>query len=114
MATTTVSGDRVITGTLPQLRAIRAHWRTLAPAAAALLALGFAGQAAAVARIGDALGSARFAVPLPCVFCSTPTPVDVVIGDPYNAEPGVVICGRCSAEVDARVAALMAAPGIPA
>jgi hypothetical protein len=44
------------------------------------------------------------------MFCRTPTPVDVVIGDPHNPEPGAVICGKCSAAIDAQVAAVMAAP----
>jgi hypothetical protein len=108
-----MTADLVI-GTLGELRAIRAHWRTLAPAAVALEALGFAGQAAAVAETCNALGSARFAVPLPCLFCRTPTLVDVVIGDPHKAEPGAVICGSCSAEIDARAAVVMAAPDAPA
>jgi hypothetical protein len=39
------------------------------------------------------------------------TPVSVVIGDPHNAEPGAVVCGTCSAEIDDRVTARVAAHG---
>lgn len=91
----------LVTGTLDELRAIRAHWRTLAPAAAALEALGFADRAAGVADICNALGSARFAVPVPCMFCGTSTATAVVIGDPHKAEPATAICGRCGAEIGA-------------
>jgi hypothetical protein len=87
-----------VTGTTAELRAVRARWRTLAPAAAALEALGFPVQAAAVAVICNTLGSVSFAVPLPRMLCQTPTPVSVTIGDPHNAEPGAVICGTCTAK----------------
>ena len=95
----------MVTGTLAELRAIRAHLATLPPAAAALRELGLADQAAAVGRIASAIAAARFAIDLPCTTCRTPTPVDVVIGDPHNAEPGAVVCGTCSAEIDDRMTA---------
>jgi hypothetical protein len=101
----------MVTGTLAELRAIRAHWATLPPAAAALRELGLADQAAAVDRIANAIAAARFAIDLPCTTCRTPTPVDVVIGDPHNAEPGAVICGTCSAEIDDRVTSHAASQG---
>ena len=89
------------TGTLAELRAVRAAWRTLAPAAAALETLGFRDLATAVAVLNTTLGSAQFAVPLPCITCTTPTLVRVQIGDPRIAEPGAVICGRCIAAIEA-------------
>ena len=89
------------TGTLAELRAVRAAWRTLAPAAAALETLGFRDLAAAVTIVNTTLGSAEFAVPLPCITCTTPTLVRVQIGDPRIAEPGAVICGRCIAAIKA-------------
>ena len=73
--------------TLSQLRGIRGWWRKLAPAAAALRELGFTGQADQVAAIAYALGAARFAVNIPCITCSTPTPVNVGIGDPGDPNP---------------------------
>lgn len=100
-----------MTGTLGELRAIRAYWTRLAPAAAALRELGFADKGAEVAAIANAIGGARFAVLLPCLICHRPEPVDVAIGDPHKAEPGAVICAGCSAGIDARVAA--EAPGAP-
>ncbi len=86
--------------TLSQLRGIRGWWRKLAPAAAALRELGVAGQADQVAAIAYAMGAARFAVKIPCITCSTPTPVDVGIGDPGNPEPSGVVCGTCRTESD--------------
>jgi MinD-like ATPase involved in chromosome partitioning or flagellar assembly len=84
--------------TFGQLRGIRGWWRKLAPAAAALRELGVTGQADQVAAIAYAIGAARFAVKIPCITCSTPTPVDVGIGDPGNPEPSGVVCGTCRAE----------------
>jgi MinD-like ATPase involved in chromosome partitioning or flagellar assembly len=86
--------------TLGQLQGIRAWWRKLAPAAAALRQLGFTGQGEQVADVAYALGAARFAVAIPCITCRTPTPVDVGIGDPGNPEPGDALCGTCSTETD--------------
>ena len=86
--------------TLSQLRGIRGWWRKLAPAAAALRELGFTGQTDQVAAIAYAIGAARFAVKIPCITCSTPTPVDVGIGDPGNPEPSGVVCGTCRTEID--------------
>lgn len=102
----------LVIGTLGELRAIRARWAVLPPAAAALRELGLASQADQVAAIASAIGSARFAVLLPCMFCRSLQPVDVVIGDPHRAEPRSVICGTCSADIDERVAAATAAPGL--
>ena len=86
--------------TLSQWRGIRGWWRKLAPAAAALRELGFTGQTDQVAAIAYAIGAARFAVKMPCITCSTPTLVDVGIGDSGNPEPGGVVCGTCRTEID--------------
>ena len=86
--------------TLSQLRGIRGWWRKLAPAAAALRELGFTGQTDQVAAIAYAIGAARFAVKIPCITCSTPTPVDVGIGDPGNPEASGVVCGACRTKID--------------
>ena len=86
--------------TLSQLRGIRGWWRKLAPAAAALRELGVTGQADQVAAIAYAIGAARFGVKIPCITCSTPTPVDVGIGDPGNPEPSSVVCGTCRTGID--------------
>jgi MinD-like ATPase involved in chromosome partitioning or flagellar assembly len=86
--------------TFGQLRGIRGWWRKLAPAAAALRELGIPGQADQVAAIAYAIGAARFAVKIPCTTCSTPTPVDVGIGDPADPEPSGVVCGTCRTESD--------------
>ena len=86
--------------TLSQLRGIRGWWRKLAPAAAALRELGVTGQADQVAAIAYAIGAARFGVKIPCITCSTPTPVDVGIGDPGHPEPSSVVCGTCRTEID--------------
>jgi hypothetical protein len=91
----------MMVGTLNELRKVRAAWRTLAPAAAALETLGSRHLAAAVAEINTTFGSARFAVLLACITCTTPTLVDVQIGDPNVAEPGAVVCGRCIAAIEA-------------
>ena len=53
-----------------------------------------------VAAIAYAIGTARFGVKIPCITCSTPTPVDVGIGDPGTPEPGSVVCGTCRTEID--------------
>ena len=82
-----------------QLRGIRGWWRKLAPAAAALRELGFTGQTDQVAAIAYAIGAARFAVKIPCITCSTPTPVDVGIGDPGDPEPAGVVCSTCRTEI---------------
>ena len=92
------SGTIIVT--LSQLRGIRGWWRKLAPAAAALRELGFAGQTDQVAAIAYAIGAARFAVKIPCITCSTPTPVDVGIGDPGNPEPSGVVCATCRTKID--------------
>jgi MinD-like ATPase involved in chromosome partitioning or flagellar assembly len=86
--------------TFGQLRAIRDWWRKLAPAAAALRELGVTGQADQVAAIAYAIGTSRFAVKIPCIACSTPTLVDVGIGDPGNPEPSGAVCGTCRTESD--------------
>ena len=86
--------------TLSQWRGIRGWWRKLAPAAAALRELGFTGQTDQVAAIAYAIGAARFAVKIPCITCSTPTQVDVGIGDPGNPEPSGVVCDTCRTEID--------------
>lgn len=91
--------------TFGQLRAIRGWWRKLAPAAAALRELGVTGQADQVAAIAYAIGTSRFAVKIPCITCSTPTPVDVGIGDPGNPEPGGAVCGTCRTENDGQAPA---------
>jgi MinD-like ATPase involved in chromosome partitioning or flagellar assembly len=87
-----------ITVTFGQLRAIRGWWCKLAPAAAALRELGVTDQADQVAATAYAIGTSRFAVKIPCISCSTPTPVDVGIGDPGNPEPSGVVCGTCRTE----------------
>lgn len=93
-----------ITGGLAELRAIRGHWRTLAPAAAALSELGFRDDARRVALVCNAIGAARFAIVLPCMLrCGRSEPVDVQIGDPRNSEPGAVPCGTCAGEIDEEV-----------
>jgi MinD-like ATPase involved in chromosome partitioning or flagellar assembly len=91
--------------TLGQLQGIRAWWRKLAPAAAALRELGFTGQGRQVADVAYALGAARFAVTIPCITCRIPTPVDVSIGDPGNPEPDEALCGTCSTETGERAPA---------
>ena len=106
-----VSKPEPIIVTLSQLQGIRAWWRKLAPAAAALRELGFTGQGEQVADVAYALGAARFAVAIPCVTCRTPTPVDVGIGDPGNPEPGSVLCATCSTETGERAPAAPAARG---
>jgi MinD-like ATPase involved in chromosome partitioning or flagellar assembly len=93
-------GPGTIIVTFGQLRAIRGWWRKLAPAAAALRELGVTGQADQVAAIAYAIGTSRFAVKIPCITCSTPTPVDVGIGDPSTPEPSGVVCGTCRTESD--------------
>jgi len=96
---------QMMIGTLNELRNVRAAWRTLAPAAAALETLGFRDLSAAVTEVSTTFRSARFVVPLPCITCTTPTPVDVQLGDPRVAEPGAVVCGRCIAAIEAAGAA---------
>jgi MinD-like ATPase involved in chromosome partitioning or flagellar assembly len=91
-----------------QLGDISGWRRKLAPAAAALSELGFTGQAEQVASIAYAIGAARFAVEIPCISCSTPTPVEVGTGDPDHPEPSGVMCSTCRTEPDVQ------APGDPA
>ncbi len=80
------------TGTVDDLRAVRAAWRKIDQGAQAMAVLGLPGTADAQ-RQAAGLGASAFFVPIPCLICTRMFPEAVrVDGD---SEPSSCICGDC-------------------
>jgi len=104
------------TGTVQDLLALRVQWRAAQRAAGDLARLGHADLATSMALEAEARGAEVFGVMLSCMFCRQPTPAEMQVGGEqgeHNATPGSIICGPCSAGIDAAVerASLVSDPG---
>jgi hypothetical protein len=93
------------TGTLADLRRLRALWRKLAGGAEALYELGDETAAVEMYRRASELAAVVFTRRAPGLLaCGRTVPVEALVGDP--AEPGpaeAALCGACNAATTAEV-----------
>jgi hypothetical protein len=99
------------TGSISDLREMRAAWRKMTEAAAAWAALGEGFQSDAYRMSSEArrLGEAQFTVIVPCLIGGEDLPISVGVGEEGSPEPNTGICGACNERAEEGMAALEAA-----
>jgi hypothetical protein len=92
-----------VSGTVGELRTLRAQYAALLPAIRALADLGRLDDAERVRADAAILAATLFWVPVPCVVCRGMFPVETPVGQ--AGEPGSVLCKDCDEKITAYMVA---------